>query len=43
MRVRVPLLTQHHRYEGPNVVDPGSLSMEGGDGVGVEPGGMGEP
>jgi hypothetical protein len=24
---------QHHRHEGPNVVNTGDLSMEGGDGV----------
>jgi hypothetical protein len=29
---------QHNGHEGPNVVKLGGLSVEGGDGVGVEPG-----
>jgi hypothetical protein len=32
---------QHDGHEGPNVVDPSSLGVECGDGVGVEPRGMG--
>ena len=28
---------QHNEHEGPNVVNPDVMSVEGGDGVGVEP------
>lgn len=31
---------QHNGHEGPRVVDPDDLSLEGGDDVGVELGGM---
>jgi hypothetical protein len=34
---------QHNTHEGPNVVDPGDLSMEGNDGVSIKPLGMGSP
>jgi hypothetical protein len=28
---------QHNGHKGPNVVNPGGLSVKGGDGVGIEP------
>lgn len=34
-------LVQHNGHEGPHVVNPSGLRVEGSDGVGVKPGGVG--
>jgi hypothetical protein len=34
-------LVQHSGHEGPHVVNPSGLRVEGSDGVGVKPGGVG--